>query len=285
MSPALACLGALAVLALGHLTCARRLRARERAQPGRISEELLGARGKILFHWFAFFGVALVLGGIVLVSARLLSLERTSGQPGYPQVALPSGLLLLVAMGVGWLCNRRGWPLVPVLVLGLALELAGVWIGSRFPTLGLPAALWPRAEGWATLLLAYAFAASVLPARALPEPRDLLLVLVVSLTLGLALAGWCVAAPPGASASGLPAIDAFVLGLTPYLSALSLPAELGATLIATALAATALTLLDSGTRLLRLSIEAAGAALRLRLTSNRYVTAGLACTAIAVFAF
>jgi carbon starvation protein CstA len=285
MSPALASLGALAALALGHLTCARWLRARERAELGRISERLLGARGKLLFHWVAFFGIALLLGGIVLVSARLLSLERAAGERGYPQVVLPCGWLLLVAMGVGWLRRRRAWPLVPLAALGLALVLGSLWLGARYPTLGLAASLWPRTEGWATLLLAYAFAASVLPACVLPEPRDLLSMLLVCFALGLALAGWCVAAPPAVSATGMPVIDAFILDLTAHLSALGLPADFGATLIATAVAATALTLLDSGTRLLRLSIEEAGAALQLRLTSNRYVAAGLACTAIAAFAF
>ncbi|MHC5211972.1 MAG: carbon starvation CstA family protein [Planctomycetota bacterium] len=80
-------------------------------------------------------------------------------------------------------------------------------------------------------------------------------------------------------------IDTFIQGTTSFLSALAVPADLGAALIAMVVVSFALTTLDSATRLLRFNIEELGGRFRLPFTGNRYVASALACGAIAFFAF
>ena len=162
---------------------------------GQVAEALLGPRGRTLFHLIIFFGVSLAMGVFVLVIASLFSLEMAPGQPGYPQAVLPSGLLMLVALASGWLMHKRGVGLLPVAVVGFGIELAGIALGRQFPTLGLPERLWPGREAWMGILLAYAFAASVLPVWALLQSRDFLNSLLLYLGLLLAYGGFFVLGP------------------------------------------------------------------------------------------
>lgn len=83
-------------------------------------------------------------------------------------------------------------------------------------------------------------------------------------------------------------IDAFIRGTTTFLAALGIPEGLAAALVAMVVVSFALTTLDSATRLLRFNIEEIGAGLlrdRVPGLKNRYVTAGLACLVIGLFAF
>jgi len=342
---------------------------------GQVAESVLGPRGRTLFHFIIFFGVALAMGVFVIVIARLFSLELAPGRPAYPQAVLPSGLLMAVAMLCGVLLYKRGWPLLPVAAVGFAIELFSIWLGLRFPTLGLPESSWPGLDPWMAVLLGYAFLASVLPVWALLQARDFLNSLLLYLGLGLAYLGFFVlrpqfdapalvlhpeGAPPllpfvfitiacgaasgfhglvssgttakqldkethapaigyggmigesllgllatlactagfassdlwhqhyGAwkSADGLaPKIDAFIQGTTGFVAALGIPEDLAAALIALVVVSFALTTLDSATRLLRFNIEEMAASFRIPLVSNRYLSSGLACGAIALFAF
>ncbi len=157
---------------------------------GQVTEQIVGNRARTLFHLIIFFGVALAMGVFVYVIARLFSLQLSPGRSGYPQSALPSGLLMLIAMGAGYLTYKRRWPLLPVAVAGFALELASIAIGLKFPTAGLPASLWPSPETWTWSLLAYAFLASVFPVWLLLQTRDFLNSLLLYLGLGLAFLGF-----------------------------------------------------------------------------------------------
>ena len=157
---------------------------------GEVSSELLGPRGRTLFHLIIFFGIALAMGVFVLVIAQLFALDMGGGRPGYPQAVLPSSLLMVVALVSGYLMYRRGVPLAAIAVGGFALELGGIWLGTRYPTMGLPAAYWPDSGRWMAILLGYAFIASVLPVWALLQARDFLNALLLYLGLGLAYAGF-----------------------------------------------------------------------------------------------
>jgi carbon starvation protein len=341
---------------------------------GHIARDVIHGRAGVLFLLIIFFGVALAMGVFVWVIARMFSLELAPGHAGYPQAVLPSALLMLVAVAAGVVLHRRGWPLLPVAATGFALELLGIWLGLRLPTMGLPESAWPGPDGWTWVLLGYALLASVLPVWTLLQSRDFLNSLLLYLGLGLAYVGLFVAGPsfaapalrldpPGApgllpfvfifiacgAASGFHGlvssgttakqldretharpigyggmlgesllallatlactagmgaadwehtyrdwstvqqltiqIDAFIQGTTGFVSALGVPAELGAALIAMVVVSFALTTLDSATRLLRFNVEELGARFRLPFSGNRYVSSVLACAAIAFFAF
>ncbi|MEM9461085.1 MAG: carbon starvation protein A [Myxococcota bacterium] len=156
---------------------------------GQIARDVISPRARTLFHFIIFFGVALAMGVFVYVIARLFSLELGPGHPGYPQAVLPSLLLMVIAMLGGWLLYKKGVPLWTVAVVGFGLELLGIGLGMRLPTMGLPPSAWPDPGHWTWILLGYAFVASVLPVWALLQSRDFLNALLLYLGLGLAYLG------------------------------------------------------------------------------------------------
>ncbi len=156
---------------------------------GEVSREVISPRARTLFHFIIFFGVALAMGVFVYVISRLFALELAPGAPGYPQAVLPSLLLMIIAVIAGVLMHKKGVALLPVAIVGFALELASIGLGMEFPTMGLPESAWPLPETWTWVLLAYAFAASVMPVWALLQSRDFLNGLLLYLGLGLAYIG------------------------------------------------------------------------------------------------
>ena len=95
---------------------------------GQVAEELLGPRGRTLFHLIIFFGVALAMGVFVLVIAMLFERipDPESDVPGYSTAVLPSALLMVVALVCGHLLYKRKLPLLPIIAVGFAIELIGV---------------------------------------------------------------------------------------------------------------------------------------------------------------
>lgn len=180
---------------------------------GSIAEGVIGPRAKTLFLFIIFFGISLAMGVFVSVISKLFSVYIVPPNPatgfpgvaGHPQAVLPSGLLMVIALGAGYLIFRKGYPLLPVALVGFALELLSIWAGTLSPTLGLGDA-WPSATTWILVLLTYAFAASVLPVWVLLQSRDFLNGLLLYLGLGLAYIGLFV---------GNPAFDAPPLQLHP----------------------------------------------------------------------
>lgn len=79
-------------------------------------------------------------------------------------------------------------------------------------------------------------------------------------------------------------VDAFIFGTTSFIVSLGIPSATASALIATVVVSFALTTLDSATRLLRFNIEEIAASANIKV-KNRYISALLACGAIAVFAF
>ncbi|MBV1859998.1 MAG: carbon starvation protein A [Nannocystaceae bacterium] len=156
---------------------------------GEVSRDVIGPRARTLLHFIIFFGVALAMGVFVYVISRLFALELAPGSPGYPQAVLPSLLLMIIALIAGVLMHKKGVPLLPIAVVGFMLELGGIGLGMEFPTMGLPESAWPLPDTWTWALLAYAFAASVMPVWALLQSRDFLNGLLLYLGLGLAYIG------------------------------------------------------------------------------------------------
>ena len=158
---------------------------------GDVTRELVGDRAGLLFHLIIFFGIALAMGVFVFVIAKLFSvhLDAAGTHEGYPQAVFPSVSLMVVALVSGILMHKRGVGLLPIAVVGFTIELATIWFGMRFPTLGLAPESWPSSASWTWILLLYAFAASVLPVWALLQSRDFLNALLLYLGLGLAYLG------------------------------------------------------------------------------------------------
>ena len=91
------------------------------------------------------------------------------------------------------LVGDRG--LVPA--IAFVVTLVAIPVGMQMPTLGL-GERWPSAPNWQWILLAYAFAASVLPVWLLLQPRDYLNShQLITALVALSLGGLLLARRPG----------------------------------------------------------------------------------------
>ncbi|HXV75633.1 MAG TPA: carbon starvation protein A [Candidatus Polarisedimenticolaceae bacterium] len=171
---------------------------------GFVAEGLVGPRAKPLLHAIIFFGVSLAMGVFAYVIARLFTPEF------YPQAVLPSVVILVLAVSIGWLVRRRGLRLWPLVVLAFVLMLLTIGLS---PAVGWA---WNSLGGWIVVLLVYAWSASVLPVWSLLQPRDFLNSLVLYLGLGLTFIGLFVLDPRFAAPvidprpPGAPALFPFV---------------------------------------------------------------------------
>lgn len=168
---------------------------------GAVAEGILGRRAKTLFHLIIFFLVALAMGVFVFVIAFLFTPAKTPAQAGvhFPQAVLPSFGLMVVAAIIGLLGQKKQVPWKISAPIGLLLIVALIFatkdmtwlhgVGIADPNRA------PSVNGWSTILLIYAFLASVLPVWSLLQPRDFLNCIMLYVGLGSVYVGFFVTAP------------------------------------------------------------------------------------------
>ncbi len=166
---------------------------------GAIAEGLIGKRAKALMHAIIFFAIALAMGVFAYVVGLLFSADY------YPESVVPSGVILVAAMIIGWLVRKRGRRLMPLIAVAFVLTLAVVVASPYMPV------RWASSAGWTWVLLAYAWLASVLPVWSLLQPRDFLNSLLLYLGLGLTYVGFFILRPEFAA----PVVDAHPVGAPP----------------------------------------------------------------------
>ena len=170
---------------------------------GKVAEGVIGPRAKLLFLLIIFFGIALAMGVFTIYISQLFSGK-------YGTAVIPSGGIMLIAAVIGWMVYKRGFRLGPLTAVGFVVMLLLVWLGKENPVTGIDG------DSWSTILLIYAFAASVLPVWSLLQPRDFLNSLLLYLGLFLGYVGFFVAAPEFAAPAlnvapeGAPPIFPFV---------------------------------------------------------------------------
>lgn len=150
---------------------------------GAIAEGLMGRRAKSLMHAIIFFGISLAMGVFAYVVSLLFSEDY------YPESVVPSGVILTLALIIGWLVRKKGFNLWVLISAAFVLTLGAVLISPLIPV------RWASVEGWTVILLAYAYLASVLPVWQLLQPRDFLNSLLLYLGLGLTYVGFFVLRP------------------------------------------------------------------------------------------
>ena len=158
---------------------------------GQVTGNLVGRRGKTLFHLVIFFLIALAMGVFVHVIALLFSADF------YPESVLPSGLLIGIAIAMGIAVYRAGASVRTLTVIGLLFAPALILLGVEYPVVG------PSITQWKWLLLAYAFSASVLPVWLLLQPRDYINSLLLYVGVGAMYVGFVLTNPSFVA----PAID------------------------------------------------------------------------------
>jgi carbon starvation protein len=185
----------------GSLVLSARARGRS---IGVVAEGLMGRRAKSLMHAIIFFGVSLAMGVFAFVLGTLFTPDF------HPEAVLPSVVILVLALAIGWAARRKGLNLWLMIAVGFVLVLLVVALSPGLPL------LWASRSGWIWVLLAYAWLASVLPVWSLLQPRDFLNSLLLYLGLGLTFVGFFVlrpdfAAPPvDPSPAGAPPLFPFV---------------------------------------------------------------------------
>ena len=171
---------------------------------GKVTENLVGSRGKTLFHVIIFFLIALAMGVFVHVTAVLFSPDF------YPESVLPSGTLVALALLMGTATYRAKLGIRSITAVAFLVMLIFVWMGIRYPIIG------PSLAQWKWLLLFYAFTASVLPVWLLLQPRDYINSLLLYISVGAMYAGFFLTNPEfsapmiDTSPAGAPAMFPFV---------------------------------------------------------------------------
>jgi carbon starvation protein len=132
---------------------------------GAIARNVIGPRALTLFLLIIFF-LLLMVNAVFAVTIGTLFMA-------FPASVLPYWLQIPIAITIGYLVYRRNWGILVPSLIGLALLLALVYVGTRVP-LEMPeqAAGMPGIAWWALVMLAYGAVASRLPVWLLLQPRD-----------------------------------------------------------------------------------------------------------------
>ncbi len=159
---------------------------------GETAGRLISPRAKVLFLVVLALALSVVLAIFGLVIASIFAF--------YPESVLSVWVAMPVAIAIGWWVYKCGGNLLWPCVIGLVLLYLSVYIGAYYLPIDLAwwlpggeEKLWTPVVVWTFLLLAYAYAASVLPVWLLLQPRDYinsqqLFVALVLLIVGLGVA-------------------------------------------------------------------------------------------------
>jgi carbon starvation protein len=181
---------------------------------GEIAGRVLNPRTRLLFLFILLFALWVVLAIFGWVIASVFTM--------FPQSILPVFLQIPIAVWIGVKVHRRGGNLLFPSLVALGLMYLTVWFGAACPglewtggqlgagiqKLNVALAAWP-VWVWVAILLAYCYAASVIPVWLLLQPRDYINSLQLISSLALILVGLGVAAAiggvaPTAEATRLP---------------------------------------------------------------------------------
>ncbi|MBC7328836.1 carbon starvation protein A [bacterium] len=132
---------------------------------GDISEKVLGKSVKLVFSLFLWLSLVLVIAVFAATASK--TLETT------PQIVIPTLGIIPVAILVGLMLYKWEINTIVATILGVALLFAFIVLGWFFPI------KWSF-QGWLfTLLILYAYSASLLPVNIILQPRDYLSVFVL----------------------------------------------------------------------------------------------------------
>ena len=162
------------------------------------ADRYISRRARFLFLIFVLLALILVVAVFAAFAAGIMVTQ--------PEIVIPTFLLIPLAMVFGLLQKRRYLNLPINTLLALLCLMTLIWLGMKFP-ISLPlnenfsllgihmaAADWAFVI-WFSLLMAYAFFASVAPVWLLLQPRDYISSWVLILGVSLAFVGILVTRP------------------------------------------------------------------------------------------
>lgn len=157
---------------------------------GEIAARLIHPRARLLFLLVLVLALTIVLAIFGMVIASVFR--------QFPSAIFPCLVQIPLAMAVGILFHRRGARMGAPSAAALAIMYVSVIYGDAGPLHAFNQALaaWPTLV-WVAVLLAYCYAASVLPVWLLLQPRDFINALQLLSVLGLLALGLVVAGAAG----------------------------------------------------------------------------------------
>jgi carbon starvation protein len=145
---------------------------------GALTEDIVGPRARSIFMIVIFLLLLMVnsVFGIIIANEHI----------EVPSSVIPTWIVILVAMVMGFLIYKKGMSLLWLTIVGVSVLYGAIWIGEIVP-LSLPDSMFGLSTPaqWVIILFVYAGIASVLPVWLLLQPRDY--VNGVQLFIGLAL--------------------------------------------------------------------------------------------------
>jgi carbon starvation protein len=204
---------------------------------GDIAGRVLNRRVRFLFLIILLFALWIVLAIFGLVIASVFQL--------FPASIIPVFLQIPIAVAIGLWLHRRGANLLVPSLIALALMYLTVWFGAECPGTEWQGGVlgeairavngylrgWPI-WCWVAVLLAYCYAASVLPVWVLLQPRDYINSLQLLSTLGLVMVGLVAAGVWGSGGRPLelvaPAVELSPLNAPPIVPVLFITIACGA---------------------------------------------------------
>jgi len=151
---------------------------------GEVAGRLIGTRARVLFLLILFFSLTIVLAIFGLVIASIFHI--------YPESVLSVWVAMPIAVAIGFWCHKRGGQLLLPSVLALIVLYGAVYAGVYYCPIELPVG--NPVIVWTLVLMAYCFAASVMPVWMLLQPRDYINSHQLVMALVLLVAGLFVAA-------------------------------------------------------------------------------------------
>lgn len=130
---------------------------------GDVAGDVVGPRVRTLFLVIISLLIWVVLAVFAFIIATLFV--------STPSSIFPINIQIIVAMTLGWLVYRRGFPMFLPSLVCYALLLVAIFYGEAF-ALAIPAVTQISVTTWVVLLLGYSFVASVMPVWLLLQPRD-----------------------------------------------------------------------------------------------------------------
>ena len=130
---------------------------------GDVAGQVIGPRARTLFLVIISVLIWVVLAVFAYIIATLFH--------STPSSIFPINVQILIAMGLGTLVYRRGWPMFWPSILCYVALLVAIGYGGAFAA-AYPAIAEIEISTWVWFLLLYSFVASVLPVWLLLQPRD-----------------------------------------------------------------------------------------------------------------
>jgi len=173
---------------------------------GEIISQSMGKRAKRLFIIFALLVLILVIASFVNVVAGTFmtaaDAERTFGfvlhPTGNQTTAIISVLFIVLAIGYGYLTNRKGMGTLPATLIGLVCIVLMV-------VLGLNVGFAMSRTAWIVFIGIYIAVASLIPVWIMLQPRDYLSSFLLYAMMVLAVIGIVLSSQTGITTFSIPA--------------------------------------------------------------------------------